>query len=261
MRLKYLFSLVIVVMAFSSVLVITGESKMDENIVEKEKLLEQKKLNKRILKIMTSGEYLGYRAENIGYLVDSGKKITRKSVGIVFAEWLKSSQRRDGDFSLIHFTPDMLSEENKDKFNESIQGINREEIIDKLKALDIVIDHSSEKITGVFGELINPKFDMFHKSDMAHHWLEYFLSKRNVNVNNWDKRTPMGGAIYTKNYDVAKLLIKYGYKPNDKDFEFIQEEIVEVKEDDTATVDQESSLEALSKIETLLMDNIKNGGQ
>lgn len=257
MRFKYIFSLVVVIMAFSTVLVITGESKMDVNIVEKEKLLEQKKLNKRILKIMTSGEYLGYRAKNIEGLVDSDKKITRKSVDVVFDEWLKSAQRRDGDFLLIHFTPEMLSNANKDKFNAAIQGVNREEVIDKLKALDIVIDHSSEKITGVFGELINPKFDMFHKSDMAIHWLEYFLSKKNVDVNNWDKRTPMGGAIYTKNYDVAKLLIKYGYKPNDKDFEFMQEEIVEVKEDDTATVDQEKSLEALSKIKTLLMENIK----
>ena len=257
MRLKYLFSLVIVVMAFSSVLVITGESKIDANIMEKDKLLEEKKLNKKILKIMVSEEYLGSRAENIKYLIDSGKEITRKSVGIVFAEWLKSAQRRDGDLSLIHFTPDMLSEENKDKFNESIQGINRKEIIDKLKALDMVIDHSSPKTTGVFGELINPKFDIFHKSDMSHHWLEYFLSKRNVNVNNWEKRTPMGGAIYTKNYDVAKLLIKYGYKPNDKDFDSIQRGIVEVKEDDTATVDQEKSLEALSKIEILLMENIE----
>ena len=257
MHLKYTFSLVIVIMAVSTVLVVTGESKSEVSIVENSRLVEQKKVNKRILKIMTSGEYLGSRAENIEGLVDSGKEITRKSVGIVFDEWLKSAQRRDGDSLLIHFTPEMLSKANKDKFNTVIQGINREEIIDKLKALDIVIDHSSEKITGVFWDLINPKFDMFHKSDMSHHWIEYFLLKRNVDVNNWKKRTPMGGVIYTKNYDVAKLLIKYGYKPNDKDFESIQREIVEVKEDDTATVDQEKSLEALSKIETLLMENIK----
>ena len=258
MNLKYIFSLVIALMAVSTVLVVTGELKSEVNTVENSRLIEQKKVNERIQKIMTSGEYLGSRAENIEGLVNSGKEITQKSVGIVFAEWLRSAQRRDGDFSLIHFTPNMLSEENKDKFNTAIQGINREEVIDKLKALDIVIDHSSEKITGVFWDLINPKFGMFAKSDMSIHWLEYFLSKKNVDVNNWEKRTPMGGAIYTKNYDVAKLLIKYGYKPNDKDFESIQRGIVEVKEDDTATVDQEKSLEALSQIETLLMDNIKN---
>ncbi len=249
------FTFIALVLMIGATLVATTEPKI--NKAKKEKILVQEKINKKILKIMTSGECQGSRAENIEYLVNSGKQITRKSVGIVFGEWLKSVQRRDGDFLLIHFTPDMLSEEHKDKFKRTIIGINREEVIDKLNALNVVIDHSPEKITGAFGGLINPRFGMYTKSDMSIYWLEYFLSKKNVDVNNWKKHTPMEGAIYAINYKVAKLLIQHGYKPNNKDFEFIQEEIAEVKEDDIGQYHQESTIEAIHKIETLLVGHLK----
>jgi len=59
--------------------------------------------------------------------------------------------------------------------------------------------------------------------------LEYFLSNKNIDINNWGKRTPMSNAINENNYNIAKLFIKYGYKPNDKDYVSIQEQMVTLK--------------------------------
>ena len=246
-----IFRLFVIVFIVGTALVVTGESKTDVNTVEKEK-----SWNKKVSKIMTDEKYLGNRFNSIVEIIGYGATFTTKDVNSAFKKWLRSVQQLDGGLSLIHFTPDMLSEENKDKFNKAILGINREDIVDKLNALNVVIDHSPEKITGAFGGLINPQFGMYAKSDMSIYWLEYFLSKKNVDINNWKKHTPMEGAINAINYKVAELLILHGYKPNAKDFEFIQGKIVEVKEDDIGQYNKESTIEAIHKIETLLRGTI-----
>lgn len=258
MHFKYIFSLIALVISVGATLVVIGESKM--NTVDRQKMFD-----KRPLKIMRDDKYLHNRSREMELAIKAGAVITNEKIEMILHEWLISVERRNGneEASLIHFTPDMLSEENKDKFNKSILGIgiNREEVIDKLKALNIAIDHSSEKITpNILKRLINPRFDMHHKSDMAHHWFAYFISKKNIDVNNWEKRTPMGYIIIKNNYDVATILVKYGYKPNDLDFELIQEQIIMVKENvnDTGTIDQEKALEALRKIEILLVENLNN---
>ena len=144
MHFKYIFSLIALVISVGATLVVIGESKM--NTVDRQKMFD-----KRPLKIMRDDKYLHNRSREMELAIKAGAVITNEKIEMILHEWLISVERRNGneEASLIHFTPDMLSEENKDKFNKSILGIgiNREEVIDKLKALNIAIDHSSEKIT------------------------------------------------------------------------------------------------------------------
>ena len=93
---------------------------------------------------------------------------------------------------------------------------------------------------------------------MVIHWLEYFLSNDKIDINYYLWKSLMRIAIQENNFPVAELLIKKPYKVTEVDFESLQNYTTDVLEDEEGTVDKEKALEALSKIETLLMDNINN---
>ena len=93
--------------------------------------------------------------------------------------------------------------------------------------------------------------------DMARYWLEYFLSKPEVDINCYRNNSSlMRWVIDRNNYDMAKLIMKHSYKVTDFDFEVLREHIEEVSEDAEGYYDKEKALEALSKIESLMVESL-----
>jgi len=234
------------------VLITNGEPNMKENLSKQQE--KQKSWNKKVSKIMIDEKYLGNRSNSIVEIIGYGATFTTKDVNSAFEGWLSSAQQREGDLSLIHFTPDMLTESNKDKFNNAIQGINRNEVIDKLKALELVINNTPKIDSSIFYRLINSKYNLYHKSDMSAHWLEYFLSKEKVDINSYGYKSLMSYAIQANNFPATQILIGASYKVIDKDFDYIRDHIIDIQENDEGTVDKEKAFEALRKIETLLTE-------
>ncbi len=248
------FPLIALVLMIGVTLVAMAEPKI--SALDRQAPEKQKRWHKQVVKIMTGGEYLNGSSTGIDQMVKSGATFTSDDVSAAFKSWLSWAQRRDGDLSLIHFTPDMLTESNKDKFNNAIQGINRNNVIDKLKALELIIKNTSKIDSSIFYKLINPKYNLYHKSDMSIHWLEYFLSNDKIDINYYLWKSLMRSAIQENNFSVAKLLIKNHYKVTEVDFESLQNYTAHVLEDEEGTVDKEKALEALSKIKNLMVESL-----
>lgn len=255
MHLKLPF-LIMITLVIGLVLTTNGESDVKENPSKQQE--KQKSWNKQVSKIMMDEKYLSNRANSIEELIGYGATFTTEDVNSAFDGWLRSVQRRDGDLSLIHFTLDMLSESNKEKFNSAIQGINRKEVIDKLEALELVINKASDIDSSVFSRLINSKYNLYNKSDMSAHWLEYFLSKEKVDLNSYGYKSLMSHTIQANNFPVAQILIRASYKVIDKDFDYMRDHRIDIQENDEGTVDKEKALGALSKIENIMTESLKH---
>lgn len=234
-----------------------------QNIIGEPKVkisLEENRFNHQIKKIFNSGEYNLHRSKSLRELKNLDKFLTNNHLRTAFSLFFDSLVKAGDDIDKINFTPDMLlNKENKVKFEATFPYINRNDLLDKLDVVNTLIHHLKKvNDSSMFTKFVNQRYYITHNVDMAHYWLEYFLSKSEVDVNCHKKNSStMEWIIYKNNYDAAKLVMKHGYKVTDFDFEVLREHMQEVKEDNEGVYDKEKALEALSKIETLLMENIK----
>ena len=220
---------------------------------------EEKRFNHQIKKIFNSGEYHLYRSENIKELKNLDKFLTSRHLRVARLIFFDSLVQEGDDIGKINFTPDMLNDENKINFETAFSYIDRKDLLDKLDVVNILIRRLKKVDNSTtFGSLINERYGVTHNVDMAIHWLAYFLSKPEVDVNCYKKNSLMRSVISKNNYDAAKLVMKHGYKATDFDFEVLRNQIQMVSEDTEDFYYKDKALKALSKIETLLMDNINN---
>lgn len=231
-----------------------GETKINNN--NKELLL----INKRISKILSNEKYHLARADNILKLKNIDSVLSINHLSSAMNNLQNSLQKKilAEDRSIIEVSPEMLADKHQDKFKTIFSYINREEMLDNLEVVNIIInklkkvqDHS------LFDYLILSKKEYFHKSDMSIHWLNYFISKKEIKINCYSKGTSlMQRVIERNNKDVAKLLMEKGYTPIKADIELLQFYEKHVVSDDYPFDDGEGALKELRSIEALLSNKI-----
>ncbi len=235
-----------------------------QNIIGKTKVTiskEESVFNHHIKKILNSDKYHLYRSKAIKEeLKNRDKFLTSKHLRNalnIFFETL--APKLGGDINKVIITPDMLlNKDNRIKLKKAFPYIDRDDLLDKLNVVNLLINHLKKvDDSSMFTKFVNQRYYITHNTDMAHHWLAYFLSKPEVNVNCYKKNSStMEWIIYKNNYDAAKLIMRHGYKVTDFDFEVLREHIQVVSEDNEEIYDKEKALEALSKIENLMIENL-----
>ena len=234
-----------------------GATAMAETSAKKK---AQDQLYSQVAKILNSDKYYGYRVKNFLLIKNIEENITGKILASALNKWKTALIARKDDINAdkIDITFEMLKLHNKNKLLKVFPNLDREDLLDKLALINEIIPRMKKIDSQEFlYPLVNTRYAVQDEHDLAIHWLEYFLQNPNVDVNCYDSISLMMVAIENFNIDVPPILFKHGYVVTEGDFEVLRDQYVEVNEDNNDVIIKEKALEALYKIETLLMENYK----
>lgn len=176
-------------------------------------------INREINNFLTKKKYHLVRFSNLTKFVnEEAVKINESHFKSAYNEWLASVQIREGDLVKINFFPSMLSEKHIEKFRQHFNYADREDILDKLRALEYLLSMYKHELDSIeLGGLITTRFYLTNNPDRSIDWLKYFIEENEVNVNNYKKRSLMSEAIQANNVPAAQLLKENGYQTTDLD--------------------------------------------
>jgi len=221
---------------------------------------EQERVTTRIVKILNSDKYYGRRNESVLSIKNLEENITQKPLVTALNKWVVAMiARKDNiDAGRVEYTPEMFEVHNKEKLLKVFPNIDRKDLLDRLNVINTLIPKVNKIDSDKFlAPLINTRYQVLDDHDMAIHWLEYFLKNSKVDVNCYKFGSLMGTAISHLNSDTPALLLSYGYKVTESDFEVLRNMFKEIEDDNNDMYEKEKALEALHEIEKLLTESLR----